>query len=196
MLRTSAQLALEIYSGNISPHCIRLWWFMGLDTRGSWGTLGGWDCCHLWRTVMLCPLSLWNPRQRWQFERIISSRKDAWGVRVGQGSICRRKGRWRTLTQPSLSPMFQVSSKSKCTIPLTDGSALRHFMVHLLKNLLLSRQRRISYLSGRWRLSQLSQPYLSTTGEAPVGASSEHTFFLSGSLIQHSPYHVQPCQPN
>lgn len=169
MLRNSAQLALEIYSGNISSHCIRLWWFMGLDTRGSWGSLGGWDCCHLWRIVMLCPLSLWNPTQRWQFERIITSRKDAWGVRVGQSSIA---------------------------IPLTDGSALRHFMVHLLKNLLLARQRRISYLSGRWRLSQLFQPYLSTTGEAPVGTSSQHTFFLSGSLIQHSPYHVQPCQPH
>lgn len=51
--------------GALSPQCIGFWWLVGLGTRESWNTLGGWDC--LWRTGTV-PWSCWDPTQRWQFE--------------------------------------------------------------------------------------------------------------------------------
>lgn len=54
---------------------------------------------------------------------------------------------------------------------------------------------RLRVLAGRGRLSQLSLPHLSPTGEAPVGAGSKHTSLLPASkpIAAHAcPGYVAP----
>lgn len=79
-----------------------------MDTRDTWSTLGGSDSCHMWRTGMLHQ-TCWDPTHRWQFERSTSSCKCAKGARNGGSSFWRRKGRWMTPPQHSLSQLVTRS---------------------------------------------------------------------------------------
>ena len=94
----------------MSPHCIRLWWLMGLDTKDSWNILGGWDSGYLWRTGMLCQ-PCWDPTEKQKFERFTSSGKGVRGVRVGWSSIYKKKSRWMTVPQTYLCATGQVFTR-------------------------------------------------------------------------------------
>lgn len=125
-------MPLEIISGNMSPHCIGLYWLLGPETKQSWSTLGDWNSCYLWKTGMLHQ-SHWDTLKKHQVERFTNSRKYARGAEDGGSCVWRRKGRRKTSPQLSLSLNggAAVESGSKFSISLTSSSApWQYFLAH------------------------------------------------------------------